>query len=312
MLDIICAKKSRISMSRNLPPLNALRAFDAAGRHESFSRAADELAVSHSAISRHVRGLENRLGVQLFRDLPRGLELTLVGRSYLERVLPALDLIAEATDDLAEVPTGRVTVNSEPLFAERFIIPRLAGFQQAYPEVEVRLEASPNIADVEKYEADIAVRFAHTGKLDVPSDLLSYALLYPHASPELMHNCIREPKDLLQLPLLRDRTNNIWVQWFAAAGLRYDAPSDNAWRMRSPLAYEAALNGLGAYLGSSECVSFDRDIGRLVRCFDTGIRDGAFYLVYGSRGVRRSAVKQFRAWLLDETKMFRTTNLQMR
>ncbi len=312
MLDIMCAKKSRMCMSRNLPPLNALRAFDAAGRHESFSRAADELAVSHSAISRHVRGLENRLGVQLFRDLPRGLELTAVGKSYLERILPALDLIAEATDDLAEVTTGRVTVNSEPLFAERFIIPRLARFQQAYPEVEVRLESSPSIADVEKYEADIAVRFAHTGKLDVPSDLLSYASIYPHASPKVMHESIREPKDLLELPLLRDRTNNIWRQWFAAAGLSYEAPSDHEWLMRSPLAYEAALNGLGVYLGSSECVSFDRGIGRLVRCFDIGIRDGAFYLVYGSRGVRRSAVKHFRAWLLDETKMFRTKEPQMR
>lgn len=311
MLDIICAKKSRIWMSRNLPPLNALRAFDAAGRHESFSRAADELSVSHSAVSRHVRGLEDRLGVQLFRDLPRGLELTVIGRSYLERILPALDMIAEATDDLAEVPTGRVTVNSEPLFAERFIIPRLAGFQQAFPEVEVRLESSPNIADVEKYEADIAVRFAHTGKLDVPSDLLSFALIYPHASPELMRESIREPKDLLQLPLLRDRTNNIWRQWFAAAGLVYHAASDHEWRLRSPLAYEAALNGLGVYLGSSECVSFDRKVGRLIRCFDIGIRDGAFYLVYGSRGVRRTAVKKFREWLLDETRMFRDTDHQV-
>ncbi|MEP2504841.1 MAG: LysR substrate-binding domain-containing protein [Paracoccaceae bacterium] len=297
-------------MSRNLPPLNALRAFDAAGRHESFSRAAVELAVSHSAISRHVRGLESRLGVQLFRDLPRGVELTIVGQSYLERILPALDLIAEATDDLAAVPTGRVTVNSEPLFAERFIIPRLATFQRAYPDIEVRLEASPNLADVEKYEADVAIRFAHTGKLDVPSDLLSYALIYPHATPKLMREVIHEPKDLLKLPLLRDRTNNIWRQWFAEVGLNYDGPSDHEWRMRSPLAYEAALNGLGAYLGSSECVSFDRDLGRLVRCFDIGIRDGAFYLVYGSRGVRRSAVKHFRAWLLDETKTFRGTEDQ--
>ena len=127
-----------------------------------------------------------------------------------------------------------------------------------------------------------------------------------------MRESIREPEDLLQLPLLRDRTNNIWRQWFAAVGLKYDAPSDHDWRMRSPLAYEAALNGLGVYLGSSECVSFDRACGRLVRCFDIGIRDGAFYLVYGSRGVRRSAVKQFRAWLLDETKSFRASDHQVR
>lgn len=292
-------------MSRNLPPLNALRAFDAAGRHQSFSRAADELSVSHSAISRHVRGLESRLGVQLFRDLPRGVELTVVGQSYLERVLPALDAIAEATDDLAEVPRGRVTVNSEPLFAEKFIIPRLARFQDAYPEVEVRLVASPSLADVERHEADIAVRFAHAGTLDVPSDLLSSARIYPHATPELMRKSITEPKDILKLPMLRDRTNNIWRQWFAAAGVQADELSEGGWRMKSPLAYEAGLNGLGVYLGSTECVSFDVNKGRLVRCFDIGINDGAFYLVYGSRGVRRAAVKHFRTWLLDETLIFR-------
>jgi len=296
-------------MSRNLPPLNALRAFDAAGRHQSFSRAADELSVSHSAISRHVRGLEARLGVQLFRELPRGVELTLAGQTYLERVLPALDLIAEATDDLAQTPTGRVTVNSEPLFAERFIVPRLATFQHAYPDVEIRLEASPFIADVERYEADIAVRFAHTGSLDVPSDLLSAADIYPHATPDLMRDHIREPADLLGLPLLRDRSNNIWRPWFAKAGIRADTLTDHGWRLKSPLAYEAALNGLGVYLGSSECVSHDAITGRLVRCFDIGIRDGAFYLVYGSRGVRRGAVKHFRAWLLDETRAFRDTGL---
>jgi LysR family transcriptional regulator, glycine cleavage system transcriptional activator len=195
-------------MSRNLPPLNALRAFDAAGRHQSFSRAADELSVSHSAISRHVRGLEARLGVQLFRDLARGVELTTVGQSYLESILPALDLIAEATDDLAATPKGQVTVNSEPVFAERFIIPRLASFQQAFPEIEVRLEASPQIADVERYEADIAIRFAHSGSLDVPSELLSRAAIYPYATPELAKR-INNPEDLLEMPMLRDRRKNI-------------------------------------------------------------------------------------------------------
>lgn len=292
-------------MSRNLPPLNALRAFDAAGRHQSFSRAADELNVSHSAISRHVRGLESRLGVQLFRDLARGVELTSIGQTYLETVIPALDMIAMATDDLAQVPTGLVTVNSEPLFAEKFIIPRLVGFQQAFPEIEVRLEASSNLADVERYEADIAIRFARTGALDVPSDLLSNALIYPHAAPTLINKGIQTPKDLLGFPLLRDRSNNIWRQWVAAAGLGADALPEQGWRMRSTLAYEAALNGLGVYLGSSECVSLDQSRGRLVRCFDIGIHDGAFYLVYGSRGVRRTAVKHFRAWLLDETRLFR-------
>ncbi|MFT4960221.1 MAG: LysR family glycine cleavage system transcriptional activator [Paracoccaceae bacterium] len=158
-------------------------------------------------------------------------------------------------------------------------------------------------------EADIAVRFAHTGSLDVPSDLLSAALIYPYATPELM-NGIREPLDLLKFPLLRGRSKNIWRHWFGAAGIKVDTLSETGWRLKSPLAYEAALSGLGVYLGSTECVSYDRGLGRLVRCFDIGIQDGAFYLVYGGRGVRRKAVRQFRAWLLDETKMFRDVDAQ--
>ncbi len=303
----MCAEKARIHMSRNLPPLNALRAFDAAGRHQSFSRAADELSVSHSAISRHVRGLEARLGVQLFRDLPRGVELTTAGQAYLDRVLPALDMIAEATEGMADTPHGQVTVNSEPLFAERFIIPRLPGFREAYPDVEVRLESSPLIADVERYEADIALRFAHRGKLDVPADLLSAAPLFPHISPELAARAhITTPADLLDLPMLRDRSNNIWNQWFAAAGVPDVQLPEHGWRLKSPLAYEAALHGLGVYLGSSECVSYDVAQGRLQRCFDIGVVDGAFYLVYGRRGNRRSAVRRFREWILDETRPFRS------
>lgn len=292
-------------MQRNLPPLNALRAFDAAGRHESFTRAADELRVSHSAISRHVRGLEARLGVKLFRDLPRGVELTLEGRAYLERVLPALDLIAEATDDLAEKPRGQVIVNSEPLFAERFIIPRLAEFQTAYPDIEVRLEASARLADVERYEADLAIRFTQAGRLSVPCELLTSSAIYPYATPEFAERYIKTPQDLLNVPRLRDRSNNIWIEWFAEASVRADGLTDSDWRLKSSLAYEAALNGLGVYLGSSECVSFDQQRGRLVRCFDIGVRDGVFFLVHGSRGLGRSAVKQFRSWLLDVAKPYR-------
>lgn len=292
-------------MARNLPPLNALRAFDAAGRHESFSRAADELGVSHSAISRHVRGLEERIGMKLFRNVLRGGELTSEGRRYLETVLPAFDMIAEATENLAQVPRGQVTVNSEPLFAERFIIPRLAAFRKAFPDIEVRLEASPLLADVARYEADIAVRFSHTGDMEGPCDLLSAAPIYPHASPDFMRENVRAPEDLLHLPRLRDRSNNIWKQWFAAAGVQADGLSDDEWRLKSPLAYEAALNGLGVYLGSCECASFDCGLGRLVRCFEIGIRDGAFFLVYSGGGPRRSAVKQVRSWLLDEASPFR-------
>lgn len=292
-------------MSRVLPPLNALRAFDAAGRHGSFSRAADELGVSHSAISRHVRGLEARLGVALFRDLSRGVELTPEGRGYLERILPAFDAISEATEDLSQSPRGKVTINSEHVFAERFIMPRLAEFQAAFPEIEVRLEASNRLANIEQYEADIAVRFARFGRLDVPSDLLSNAPISVYATPELAAQ-VKVPSDLLHMPRLRDRNNGIWEIWFRAAGVETDGTTDGGWRPSTPLSYVAALEGHGVFLSSAECVSHDVAAGRLVQCFDITLRDGAFFLVYGSRGLRRAAAKQVCRWLLDETAAFRT------
>ena len=292
-------------MARNLPPLNALRAFDAAGRHGSFSKAAEELSVSHSSVSRHIRGLEERLGVLLFRELPRGVELTHEGRVYLHAVLPAFDAIASATEDVTQKPLGQVILNSEPVFAERFIMPRLGRFQEDYPEIEVRLEASSRVANVEQYEADLAVRFAHRGFLDVPSDLLSDAPVHAYAAPDLMAQITR-PADLLDMPRLRDRANGIWEAWFAAARVETDGTTDAGWRVSTPLSYAAALSGLGVYLSSSECVSDDVAAGRLVQCFETGIFDGAFFLVTGSRGIRRAAVRKVRNWLLEETTGFRS------
>lgn len=293
-------------MSRTLPPLNALRAFEAAGRHQSFSRAAEELGVNHSAISRHVRGLEHRLGVQLFRDLPRGVELSPDGHSYLIRITAALDLIGVATEDLAEAPEGRVTVNSEPLFAQKFIVPRMATFQAAFPGIDLRIEASHELADIERYEADLAVRFAHMGVLDVPSDLLSDGRIFPFAAPSFLQGRQLTPEQMLQAPRFRDRREDTWARWAKAVGIAPPPPEEGQWRLRANLAVEAALEGQGIYLGSYECVAFECAAGRLVKLSDTGITSGSFHLVHGSRGIRRRAVRQVRNWLLEETVPFRT------
>lgn len=132
-------------MTRDLLPLNTLRAFEAAGRHQSFSHAAVELGVNHTAISRHVRGLENRLGVQLFKDLARGVVLSSDGDAYHARVTPALDLISDATDDLAKAPDGRVTVNCEPLFAQKFVVHGWHCFGPAIPRSNCGLKPSMNL-----------------------------------------------------------------------------------------------------------------------------------------------------------------------
>lgn len=294
-------------MSRTLPPLNALRAFEAAGRHQSFSRAAEELRVSHSSISRHVRGLEDRLGVQLFRDLSRGLVLTDDGAAYLAQVSPALDAICVATEGLAETPEGTITVNSEPLFATKFLIQRLQSFSCAHPEVTVRLEASRHLADVARYEADLAIRFVPPGAKYPNSELLTNAPLYPFAAPGLLLTTGTSPRDLLTYLLLRDRSGGSWDRWFTLAGGVDPAEVPQfTWRLSSVLAVEAAIAGQGVLLVSEEVVAGEVAAGRLVRVSDIGMREGGYHLLRGHGVLRRKAVRVFHDWLFQQTAPWRT------
>ncbi len=293
-------------MSRSLPPLNALRAFEAAGRHESFTRAAEELRVSHSAISRHVRGLEDRLGAQLFRDAAPGIALTQTGRAYLAQITPALDLIAEATEDVHATPEGQVLVNSDSTFAHEVILPQLTAFSETHPEIDLRLVASPVLADMDRYEADLAVRFAHRGTLDRPSDLLSDAPLFPYAVPGLL-----PPKpaidQILSQRLLRDRMGmDTWPTWAKAAGWTGPLPEQMAFRMKDTLSLRAALHGYGVFLTSAECVNLYCRKGDLVRLSDVGFQLGAYRLVSQEGAHRRKAVRIVRDWLLSITSHFRT------
>lgn len=306
LLDRICVENAQIDMSRQLPPLNALRAFEAAGRHQSFSRAAEELLVSHSSISRHVRGLEDRLGVQLFRDLPRGLELSADGAAYLAQITPALDAIADATEGLVEVPQGAVTVNSETLFAAKWLAPRLGAFAAQYPEVEIRLEASRRLADVARYEADLAIRFVRPGGRYPGSELISDAPLHPYAAPGVLTGPITSPRDLLSYPLLRDRSSGTWQAWFSLAGeVSPDEVQVPAWRMSSFLELEAAIAGRGILLISDEIVADEVAAGRLVKLSDIGFREGGYHLLHGAGVLRRKPVRVFRDWLMAQTNRWR-------
>lgn len=287
-------------------PLNALRAFEAAGRHQSFSRAAEELGVSHSAISRHVRGLEHRLKVQLFRDLPRGLELTSDGRVYLARLTPVFDTIAEATDALAERPAGVITLNCEPVFATKWLIPHLGGFSSRHPEVELRLEASRELADMAHYATDVAIRFFKSGVPDWPATLISDAPLYPYAAPGLIDKPLESPRRLLDHHLLRDRSSDTWGRWFALAGGvgQHEVPRP-AWRMPALLAIEAAIAGQGVILCSSEVGAGDVSAGRLVRLSDLGFHEGGYFLVLAPGALRRKAVRVFQDWILIQSQPLR-------
>lgn len=286
-------------MARSLPPLNALRAFEAAGRHQSFSRAADELGVSHSAVSRHVRGLEDRLGAQLFRDLPRGVALTQAGTRFLAALTPAFDRIAEASEMFDKRPAGMVTIDAEPLFATNWLMPQISDFYERFPDIDLQIEANPELADVARYEADLAIRFFHAGPKDQTAPLLSNAPLSPYAAPGYLSGPL-PPQDLLKLPLLRDRRDDIWRAWAVAAGC---VPPENTGgrRLRARLAYQAALLGHGVLLTSAEIAEADVAAGRLVKCSNISIRMGSYHLVQGEGVTRRSAVRLFRDWLLDRS-----------
>lgn len=293
-------------MSRRLPPLNALRAFDAAGRHESFTRAAGELGVSHSSISRHVRGLEDRLNVRLFRDQSRGVELTAAGARYLAVVSSALDQIAEATEALTERPSGTLVVNSEPFFAAKWLVPRLGDFHRANPGIELRLEATETLIDVARYEADLAIRFRESGTPDPDADVISTAPLYPYAVQGLIDQGIKAPRDLLRFPLLQDRGGTPWAEWFElAGGVTPEEVPYNAWRMRAGLAYEAALAGQGVFLAGADIVEGASTAGQLVRCFDIPLSKGAYVLLQGGTARRLKAARAFRSWLIEASRDLR-------
>ncbi|MEM6309382.1 MAG: LysR family transcriptional regulator [Pseudomonadota bacterium] len=294
-------------MRRTLPPLNALRAFEAAGRHESFSRAAEELGVNHSAVSKHVRGLEHHLGVQLFRDLPRGVALTREGATYLATVTPAFDAIGEATEVFGSAARGTVVINAETAFAVKWLMPNVQRFYQNHPEIELEIDASRHLADISRYEADIAIRFVLSGVPDRPADLISDAWVYPYAAPDIAAQIDGDPEKLLAFRSLRDRSGEPWADWFQAYG-RPDlgARLKPGKRMRAVLAHQAAVSGVGVFLGSAENVALDVAEGKLVRCFDTGFWNGSYFMMLSETAIRRKPVRLFREWLLNSTTQFRS------
>lgn len=294
-------------MPRSLPPLNALRAFEAAGRHESFSKAAEELGVAHSAVSRHVRGLEDHLGAQLFRDLPRGVALTEVGARYLAWVSPAFDRIAEASEIFAAAPAGRIAVDSEGLFAAKWLIPRLGDFYARYPDIELRLDATRSLADLGRYQADLAIRYFNEGQPDAAEPLISNRAMYPYCTPALMGDGFERPEDLLRHPLLRDRADNTWEPWFRLAGGDASLLPEGRWRMRATLALEAALAGQGVILVTQELVERDVAAGRLVKAMDVPYRKGSYHMVFAEGVQRRKPVRAFRDWLLEQSRDLRDT-----
>jgi LysR family glycine cleavage system transcriptional activator len=288
-------------MPRALPPLNALRAFEAAGRLGSFTKAATELNVSHSAISRHVRGLEERLNVHLFRSKNTGVELTDQGRAYLAEITPALDQIAQATEVLSVPPEGTVTLTTESTIAQKWLVPRLANLKMRHPDIDLQVSVTTQVMDIEAHEFDIGLRYLRskppTGyELLFPSTVRAYAA--PGFAPEANGKL-----DLMALatgPLIEEATFRLWPDWFKRAGLENVPDLKLPHPLGALLAIQSAVAGLGAVLVDENLCGPELHSGAIVELSPVEISFGGYYLAVNSRAGRRKAVRAVRQWLLDE------------
>ncbi|MGE0718865.1 MAG: transcriptional regulator GcvA [Alphaproteobacteria bacterium] len=290
-------------MRRDLPPLNALRAFEAAARHLSFTRAADELAVTQAAISHQIKSLEDWLGVLLFRRLPRRLELTEGGRDLLASIREAFDRIEAAVGRARRNDqTGPLTVSVVPSFAAKWLVPRLGRFQAEHPDIDVRLAADIRPSRFDD-GVDLAIRAGRGHWPGLQVERLLSEELFPVCSPRLLAGAVAlcRPEDLARHTLLHDDFEHDWRMWLLAAGV-----SGVDWRRGprfsdSSMVIQAAVEGQGVALARSALAAEDLKAGRLVRPFTIDMAsDLAYYVVAPPGHADRPKVRAFRDWLKRE------------
>ncbi|HEY5721241.1 MAG TPA: LysR family transcriptional regulator [Allosphingosinicella sp.] len=286
-------------MIRPYLPLNALRAFEAAARHESFTRAAIELCVTPAALSHQVKALEERLGASLFRRLPRGLALTDEGQALLPVLRDSFDRIAELLQRFdAGVVREVLAVGSVGTFAVGWLLPRLAAFQAAHPFVDLRLSTNNNRVDIAAEGLDFAIRFGDGAWHGILAERLFAAPLTPLCIPAMAER-LSEPADLGRETLLRSYRADDWPDWFRAAGTPSPAVRgpvfDSSWVM-----IEAAMQGAGVALAPSSMFERELTEGVLVRPFAAEIDTGAYWLTRLKSKAPTGAMSAFRDWILAE------------
>ena len=300
-------------MSRKLPPLKALRAFESAARHLSFTAAADELNVTPAAIGHQVRILEDRFGRKLFNRSTRKVELTDAARDALSLVSQGLDLLAEAGHRLAAPESdNRLNLSVEPGFAARWLVQHLDGFHRRYPEWEVALSASFELVDFVDRRFDLAIRFGDGHYPGLITHRLGIEEVFPVCSPNLLEGAdpVREPDDLRGFTLLHEDWVMVneqvwpdWRMWLTATGAKNVNPEPGPHFSNSPLAVQAAIAGQGVALASTALVADDLAAGRLVCPFGDRYKtrlDTAYFLVYPPRVEDEPKILAFRDWLFDE------------
>ena len=295
-------------MTRRLPPLNALRAFEAAARHLSFTKAADELSVTQAAVSHQVKALEESLGIQLFRRFNRRLMLTDAGQAYLPALTESLDRIEAATRRLrAEDETGPLKVTVANSVAAKWLLPRLPRFQKQHPEIDVLVSASDTVVDFTRDDFDMGIRFGRGEYPGLRVDLLMRDRVFPVCSPELLvgPDPLSTPADLKHHALLHEQSAPGelpgWREWLRVAGLSGINPDRGPVYSHASLVLQAAIDGQGVALARDSLAALDLEARRLVQPFGPTLPSKfSCYAVAPPATADRPKVKAFRDWLFSE------------
>ena len=294
---------------RRLPPLNALRAFEAAARHMNFSRAAEELSVTPGAVSQQIQNLEDYVGAALFKRTPKGLLLTDAAQTALPALREAFDRLGEAASMLTAAVDGRrVTVSAAPSFAAKWLVPRLGHFETAHPEVDVWLSAGMELVDFANGEVDIAIRYGAGRYPGLEVVKLMTETVIPVVSPELLaERPLLTPEDLAHHVLLHDGSPDAddscpdWSMWLTARGIKGVDGGRGPRFNQSSLVIEAAMNGRGVALAKRALAQADIDAGRLVAPLQINTAvDFAYYVVHPKAKGRLPQVKAFVKWMEAE------------
>ncbi|MBO9678391.1 MAG: LysR family transcriptional regulator [Acidovorax sp.] len=281
-------------------PLNALRAFEASARHLNLTRAAQELNVTQTAVSQHIRNLEDRLGQPLFRRLPRGLALTDEGQALQPVLADAFARIVAALERFNDQrPREVLTVGAVGTFAVGWLLPRLRDFQAACPFVDLRLLTNNNRVDLAGEGLDCAIRFGDGAWHGTEADRLMEAPLSAMCAPAIAAR-LRTPADLAHQPLLRSYRTDEWSSWFAAAGVPCPLVRGAVFDSSLTLA-EAAAQGAGVALLPVRMFTRELQQGRLAQPFALELARGGYWLTRLKSRPPTAALEAFRGWLLRET-----------
>lgn len=297
-------------MTVRMPPIAALRALEAAARHLSYTKAAEELHITQSAVSHQIRHLEQSWGVKLFSRRGRRLRLTENGqavvpvvRDFFERMTSTLKALRPEHD------TGALRVSLLQSFAFKWLVPRLGDFNAEHPGIDVWISTSEDLVDLESGEADLAIRLGYGQYPGLRVTPLLKEYVFPVCSPSFIERfgSPSEPGDLLSFPLLYRHSKDIcprWRDWFGDAGVEVKSLPKGSRFPDTSMAIQAAIDGQGIALARSAHVGQDLAVGRLVKLFDVySCSNVAYYIVCTEQSEQRPRVTAFREWLLRQAAM---------